>query len=124
MLCVTPALAQIPREQARQVAECGYLATLAVEQLANAPDRKELFEDVVQNVVDFTSLYFLMSQGVSPTTDGTITNDMLLEVAAIGKAEHDRRISSMSRQNALRLSNRVLQDCRSDLQEMHEKLEF
>jgi len=106
------------------MAECGYLASLAVEQLSNQPDQRVLFEDVVRDVVDFTNLYYIMSQIQPLATDGTITNEMLLKVTAEGKLIHDRRTSSMSPKNALSLSNKVLSNCRADLSSVYQKLDL
>lgn len=125
VVCVVlglPANAAAPDERAREIAECGYLAHIAVQQMRDKPDRPAVYDDVVRDVVDFTNLYYLISRTERPHDKNSITFDMLMKMATVGENVHSRRTLAMSPKNALRLSNRILDDCRTDLRLMGKKM--
>lgn len=124
-VCVSPLMAATADDRAREMAECGYLAHVAVQQMKKLPDRPAVYQDVVTDVIDFTNLYYLHSQKDRPADAGAgITGEMLFVTATAGKQIHDARTRAMAPQNALRLSNRILTTCREDLRLLARKLEI
>lgn len=117
-----PAKAAAPDARAREIAECGYLAHIAVQQMRNKSERPAVYDDVVRDVVDFTNLYYLISRTERPHDKNNITFDMLMKMATVGADVHTRRTLAMNPGNALRLSNRILNDCRTDLRLMGKKM--
>lgn len=114
-VCVGAAVAAPADDRAREMAECGYLAHVAVEQMKALPERPEVFDQVVRDVVDFTNLYYHLADIDRPTKGDGINGQMLFETARVGKRIHDARTRAMSPKNALKLSNTVLNTCRADL---------
>jgi len=123
-VCVGSALAATSDERAREMAECGYLAHMAVQQMKTLPDRPAVYDDVVTDVIDFINLYYHLSDLEKPVDGLGINGEMLYVTANAGKAIHDARTRAMSPQNALKLSNRVLDTCRSDLDMFAQKLKI
>lgn len=115
VLCVFSSSGAAAADRVREMAECGYLAHVAVEQMKKRDTRPEIYDDVVGNVIDFTNLYYLLSDTPRPWDEPGITAEMLVTVVNRGRDIHNKRTLAMSPQNALRLSNRVLSDCRADL---------
>ena len=110
ILLAQPASASTREERAREMAECGYLAVLAAEDAAGP-----LRRDLVSDIADFTNLFCAYARIDRPVTGQGVSSDMLGRLVTEGRALHARRLTAMSPQNALRLSNRMLQTCRSDL---------
>ena len=95
---------------------------MAVEQMKKLPERPSVFGEVVQDVVAFSNLYFRLKDPAWSEKMVGLTGAMLFETAKVGKAVHDARTRAMSPQNALRLSNTVLNRCRADLRLLGPKL--
>ena len=121
-ICVGQALAATADDRANAMAECGYLAHVAVEQMKKLPERPRVFGEVVQDVVVFANLYFQLKDPDRTGGMTGLTGAMLYETATVGKAAHDKRTRAMSPRNALRLSNTVLNACRMDLRLLGPKL--
>lgn len=124
VICVGSAVAATTDDRANEMAECGYLAHMAVEQMKKLPERPQVYDQVVREVVTFTSLFHHLKGEDTVLGDAPITGAMLFETARVGKSVHDDRTRAMSPQNALRLSNRVLNMCRSDLALFGKKLKI
>lgn len=105
------------------MAECGYLAHMAVQQMKKLDERPAVYNEVVTDVIDFINLYYHHSDLDRPVEDGKINGEMLYVAASAGKEIHDARTRAMSPKNALRLSNTVLNRCRTDLHLFAKKLE-
>ena len=115
LICVIPSVASAESDRAGGYAECGYLAHVAVEQMKKRGQTQEQITAVIRDVVGFSHLFYRASGQVAPHRGPGINSEMLREVARVGRAVHGRRVSGMSPVNSLKLSNRVLDDCRRDL---------
>ena len=114
VICVFPGVALAQSDRARDVAECGFLAHVAVEQMKKRAERPAVFDDVVRDVVGLTRAYYLARDMPIPHTGPGISSTMLKTVVNAGHAVHARRVRGISAKNALLLSNRVLETCRLD----------
>lgn len=111
VLLAQPASASTREEQAREMAECGYLAVIAAEDAKGT-----LRQNLVREVADFTNLYYAFAQIERPTHNSAgISMEMLKRMIEDGRSLHARRLAGMSQKNALRLSNGLLDTCRADL---------
>lgn len=99
-------------ERARAMAECGYLTAVVADQVRKTSPE---YDVLVREVVDFTNLFFAFS-GKQVSSTSRVTLAMLSHMTEIGYLVHERRLTAISERNAIRLSNRILQDCRTDLQ--------
>ena len=122
-VCVGAAMAAPADDRAREMAECGYLAHMAVQQMKKLDERPAVYDEVVTDVIDFINLYYHHSDLDRPVKDGRINGEMLFVAVSAGKEIHDARTRAMSPKNALRLSNTVLNRCRTDLHLFAKKLE-
>lgn len=108
---VPSAEAQAELQKTRDVAECGYLSLMALAQHREAKSPKSTTEKIYRDTLQFAGLYSALS-GVAKST---VSNENVVEMAKLGEAIHKAKIRAMSSENALRLSNRVLETCRFDL---------
>lgn len=114
LICVFPSVAAAQGDRAGYYAECGFLAHVAVEQMKKRDAPSSDIRSVRNDVVAFTQMYYRAAAQPVPHTGSGISYEMLQTIVNAGVKVHKRRISGISDQNALRLSNRVLDDCRSD----------
>ena len=118
LIAATTASAETRDRDARKMAECGFLTLTAVQEMQGEENRPPFYDDFVRNVVDFTNLYYAMSQSDRPVSGERVSNEMLQKIVDVGKQEHRLRLSAMSKENAIRLSNRMLRDCTTDLADL------
>lgn len=122
LLFFSASVAQGESRRALEMAECGYLTALVVEQMSELDPKPEALDEVIQDVVDFTNLYYVISNRDRPAKGNGITFEMYRVVTDEGRAIHERRIAAISEKNSLKLSNKVLQQCRTDLRLLGAKL--
>ena len=112
------ASAETRDQQARKMAECGFLTLTAVQEMRAQSERPAFYQDFVRNVVDFTNLYYVMSRRDRLVDGNGVNDEMLQTMAGVGQEAHLTRVLAMSRENAAKLSNRLLRDCAQDLSQI------
>ena len=110
--------AQTSDQRAQKMAECGFLTMSAVQEMRALPEKPDFYQDFVVSVVDFTNLYYAYSQRDRLVEGYRINDEMLNAMAAVGKEAVRKRTLAMSRENAVKLSNRLLRDCAADLKDI------
>ena len=115
LLFFSAAFAQTPDKEARAIAQCGYLAFIAAEQLQDSGAQPERLDEMVADIVDFTAIFTALTARDNTGDVAEFTTEQLVAMTRTGQEVHSLRIRSMSEKNAVRLSNRILSDCRQDL---------
>ena len=110
--------AQTSDQRALKMAECGFLTMSAVQEMRALPEKPDFYQDFVVSVVDFTNLYYAYSQRDRLVEGNRINDEMLNAMAAVGQEAVRKRTLAMSRENAVKLSNRLLRDCAADLKDI------
>ncbi len=101
--------------ETREIAHCGYLTFLAADQLYEAGESADRQDAMIADLVDFSSIYAALTARGNLENSADLSPALLADMTSLGHSVHSERIRSMSTPNALRLTNRLLNDCRADL---------
>lgn len=122
LLCNFATVAQGESRRAAEMAECGYLLGLAVEQLHAQSEEAEELEVVVGEVIDYANLYFSLIGREGPSGGQGLSLSMYNELVEVGKRKFDQRVTGVSSKTTVKLANRILTMCRGDLRLLGLKL--
>ncbi len=118
LLCFSASMAQGEGRRAIEMAECGFLGSVAADQMSDLQERPAALDGVIADVIDFTNLYYHFSGRVASQDDQSISFEMYQTVRRVGGAHFQRRAGSMSSQNTVLLANRLLSRCRDALRQL------
>ena len=115
-------MAEASDRQTREIAHCGYLTFIAADQAYRAGVDKERIDIVIGDLVDFSAIFASLTERENLDQPAQITPELVTHMTTMGQQVHSARVRSMSPENALRLSNNLLHECREDLHILGMKL--